>query len=245
MISFLTEIIGLTMKQIRELRNTPGAQDVLPIVSATLPREARALASADPVALAAHVTAPVLLLLGETSPAWAPDITHALSAALPQATLAVLPDIGHEAVERRARTDLPQLFSSWPDRGQPDGPACRAIGQPAAGGGPTARRPGGPATPATRLPGDPAARRPSGRPGGAPGPNHAHNGEVRISIEATDLPGTLLRSQPGLPGGYQNIHVGVQRRGRRDELLGLVPGDVSSATWTMECTAAPSPPAPT
>jgi pimeloyl-ACP methyl ester carboxylesterase len=38
MISFLTEIIGLTMTQISELRNTPGAQDVLPIVSATLPR---------------------------------------------------------------------------------------------------------------------------------------------------------------------------------------------------------------
>jgi hypothetical protein len=36
----------------------PGAQDVLPIVSATLPREAEALASADPPALAAEVTAP-------------------------------------------------------------------------------------------------------------------------------------------------------------------------------------------
>ena len=79
MISFLTEIIGLTMEQVSELRNTPGAQDVLPIVSATLPREAEALASADPPALAAGVTAPVLLLLGEASPAWAADITHALA----------------------------------------------------------------------------------------------------------------------------------------------------------------------
>lgn len=99
MISFLTEIIGLTMTQISELRNTPGAQDVLPIVSATLPREAEALASANPVALAAGVTAPVLLLLGEASPAWAADLTHALSAALPQATLAVLPGCGHEAID--------------------------------------------------------------------------------------------------------------------------------------------------
>ena len=41
-----------------QLRNAPGAQDVLPIVSATLPREAEALASADPPALAAEVTAP-------------------------------------------------------------------------------------------------------------------------------------------------------------------------------------------
>jgi pimeloyl-ACP methyl ester carboxylesterase len=102
MISFLTEIIGLTMAQVNELRDTPGAQDVLPIVSATLPREAEALASADPLALAGEVTAPVLLLLGETSPAWAVDLTHALSAALPQAILAVLPGCGHEAIDAAA-----------------------------------------------------------------------------------------------------------------------------------------------
>ena len=99
MVSFLTEVIGLTMAQVSELRDTPGAQDVLPIVSATLPREAAALASADPLALAGEVTAPVLLLLGETSPAWAADLTHALSAALPQATVAVLPGYGHEAID--------------------------------------------------------------------------------------------------------------------------------------------------
>jgi pimeloyl-ACP methyl ester carboxylesterase len=98
MISFLTEIIGLTMAQVDELRDTPGAQDVLPIVSATLPREAGALASAGPLALAGDVSSPVLLLLGETSPAWAADLTHALGAALPQAILAVLPGYGHEAI---------------------------------------------------------------------------------------------------------------------------------------------------
>jgi pimeloyl-ACP methyl ester carboxylesterase len=99
MISFLTEIIGLTTAQVSELRDTAGAQDVLPIVSATLPREAEALASADPLGLADDVTAPVLLLLGETSPAWAADLTHALAAALPQASLAVLPGCGHEAID--------------------------------------------------------------------------------------------------------------------------------------------------
>jgi pimeloyl-ACP methyl ester carboxylesterase len=98
-ISFLTEVIGLTMEQLSELRNAPGAQDVLPIVSATLPREAEALASADPPTLAAHVRAPVLLLLGEASPAWAADITHALRSALAQVRLAILPDLGHEAVD--------------------------------------------------------------------------------------------------------------------------------------------------
>ena len=71
MVSFLTEVIGLTMAQVSELRNTPGAQDVLPIVSATMPREGEALASADPLGLAARITAPVLLMLGEASPAWA------------------------------------------------------------------------------------------------------------------------------------------------------------------------------
>jgi hypothetical protein len=64
---------------------------------------------------------------------------------------------------------------------------------------------------------------------------------VRISIEASDLPGLSCGPSPDSPGGYQNIHVGVQRRGRRDELLGLVPGDAPAVTWTMECTAAASP----
>jgi hypothetical protein len=35
--------------------------------------------------------------------------------------------------------------------------------------------------------------------------------------------------------------VGVQRRSRRDELLGVVLGDASSATWTVDCDAIPSP----
>src|SRR5207248_9006783 len=37
------------------------------------------------------------------------------------------------------------------------------------------------------------------------------------------------------------IYVGVQRRNRRDELLGLVPGDASAATWTIDCNAVESP----
>ncbi|MFI0352879.1 DUF5990 family protein [Actinomadura sp. 9N407] len=46
-----------------------------------------------------------------------------------------------------------------------------------------------------------------------------------IRIEATDLPG---RTQ-------ENVHIGVQSRGRPDELLGLHPGDAPSAVWTLEC----------
>jgi len=59
---------------------------------------------------------------------------------------------------------------------------------------------------------------------------------VHIRIEATELPGRSCGPSPDSPGGYHNIHVGIQRRNRRDELLDLVPGDAPSATWTMACT---------
>ena len=71
MMSFLCEIIGLSAARIDELRNAPRGYDVLPIVSATMPREAQALATVDLKALAAHVSVPVLLILGSASPAWA------------------------------------------------------------------------------------------------------------------------------------------------------------------------------
>lgn len=63
---------------------------------------------------------------------------------------------------------------------------------------------------------------------------------MQIRIEASDLPGSSCGPSPDRPGGYHNIHVGVQRRNRRDELLDPVPGDAPAATWTMECTAARS-----
>jgi hypothetical protein len=65
--------------------------------------------------------------------------------------------------------------------------------------------------------------------------------EVQIRIEASNLPGNSCGPSPDSPGGYHNIHVGVQRRNRPDEVLGLVPGDASSATWTVDCTAVSSP----
>ena len=99
MFTFLTEVVGLTREQIEGFRGLPGAQDVLPIVAATLPREAEGLASVDVPALAAAITAPVLLLLGTSSPDWAGDITRALAAVLPAATVAELPGFGHEAVD--------------------------------------------------------------------------------------------------------------------------------------------------
>jgi len=57
---------------------------------------------------------------------------------------------------------------------------------------------------------------------------------VEIRIEGFDLPGRECGASPGFPG-YENIHVGVQRRGKRDELLGLTPGDARTAKWTLHC----------
>src|SRR6266516_4064914 len=66
-------------------------------------------------------------------------------------------------------------------------------------------------------------------------------GKVQIRIEASDFPGSSCGPSPDSPEGHRNIHVGVQRRNRPDELLGLVRGDASSATWTVDCTAGQSP----
>jgi Family of unknown function (DUF5990) len=75
----------------------------------------------------------------------------------------------------------------------------------------------------------------------AGGHRTTHTDDVQIRIEASDLPGWSCGPSPDSPGGYHNIHVGVQRRNRQGELLGLVPTDAPSATWTLDCTAAVSP----
>nr|WSW44661.1 DUF5990 family protein [Streptomyces sp. NBC_01001] len=62
---------------------------------------------------------------------------------------------------------------------------------------------------------------------------------MQIRIEAVELPGSTCGAGPDFPG-YGNIHVAVQRRDRRDELLDPYPGDAVSATWTLECTATPT-----
>jgi Family of unknown function (DUF5990) len=64
---------------------------------------------------------------------------------------------------------------------------------------------------------------------------------VRIRIEGSDLPGSGCGPSPDRAGGYQNIHVGVQRRNKPAELLDLVPGDAPAATWTVDCQAVRSP----
>jgi hypothetical protein len=63
---------------------------------------------------------------------------------------------------------------------------------------------------------------------------------VLIRIEGSDLPGRSCGPSPDFPG-HDNVHVGVQRRNKRDELLDLIPGDAPSATWTFDCTALRTP----
>jgi pimeloyl-ACP methyl ester carboxylesterase len=111
MFSFLTEIIGLSADEVEALRDAPRGYDVMPIVSATMPRESEALSTVDLPALAAEVAVPVLLILGSASPAWAREITHDLDAALTNQTLAVLDGQGHDAIDAAPELLLNQLTS--------------------------------------------------------------------------------------------------------------------------------------
>jgi hypothetical protein len=57
---------------------------------------------------------------------------------------------------------------------------------------------------------------------------------VQIRIVGTQLPGRECGSSGDFPG-YRNIHVGVQRKNRQEELLDLHPGDAPTAAWTLDC----------
>jgi hypothetical protein len=57
---------------------------------------------------------------------------------------------------------------------------------------------------------------------------------MQIRIVGTQLPGRDCGGGDNF-GGYPNIHVGVQRKNRRDDLLDLHPGDATTAVWTLDC----------
>ena len=69
----------------------------------------------------------------------------------------------------------------------------------------------------------------------APPPGTGANARVRIRIEGSDLPGRRCPPNGGFPG-YDNIHVAVQRRGSRYDLLEPQPGDAASVRWEFEST---------
>ncbi|MFF5896076.1 DUF5990 family protein [Streptomyces argenteolus] len=63
---------------------------------------------------------------------------------------------------------------------------------------------------------------------------------MQIHIEASALPGRTCA--PGTAfADFGNIHVGVQRKDRPGELLGLHPGDAARAAWTLDCVTARTP----
>jgi hypothetical protein len=65
-----------------------------------------------------------------------------------------------------------------------------------------------------------------------------------IRIEASDLPGATCGPGPDAPDGRNGVYVGVQRRGRRDELLDPAPGDAAAAAWTLQATVTDGPDGP-
>jgi hypothetical protein len=65
-------------------------------------------------------------------------------------------------------------------------------------------------------------------------------GPVEIRIEGFDLPGRACAASGDFPG-YKNIHVGVQRSSKRDQLLGLTAGDAPVAVWSLDCEAGATP----
>lgn len=70
-------------------------------------------------------------------------------------------------------------------------------------------------------------------------PTEGPQSRMQIHIEGSRLPGRAC-GPGGDFAGYENIHVGVQRKDRPGELLGLLPGDAPSASWTLDCTATAS-----
>jgi hypothetical protein len=66
---------------------------------------------------------------------------------------------------------------------------------------------------------------------------------VQIRVEGTHLPGRRCAASGDFPG-YDGIHVGVQRKDRRDELLDPQPGDAASAVWTFDATVTARPHGP-
>jgi pimeloyl-ACP methyl ester carboxylesterase len=115
MVSFLTEIIGLSREGVMALRDSPIARDSTEIVAATMAREADALSTVDLAELACAVRQPVLLLLGEKSPPWASTITSSLRQVLPDPHLVLLPRQGHEAVDAAPETVAAELTAFLAD----------------------------------------------------------------------------------------------------------------------------------
>jgi pimeloyl-ACP methyl ester carboxylesterase len=99
LVQLLVEVMGMDPAMLAAMRDTPAAADSLAVFTATYQREGEFLQTVDLAALARDVTVPVHLLLGETSPAWAGEVTRALAVVLPAAEVTVVPGHGHDMVD--------------------------------------------------------------------------------------------------------------------------------------------------
>jgi Family of unknown function (DUF5990) len=63
---------------------------------------------------------------------------------------------------------------------------------------------------------------------------------MQIRIEGSDLPGRSCGPSQDRPAGYREVHVGLQRRGKPGELLGVAPGDAPEVSWTLDATVKPA-----
>jgi pimeloyl-ACP methyl ester carboxylesterase len=109
MTRFLMDIIGLTGAEVDALRSSPPSYDILSVLSATLPREARALLDVDLAVLGSRVACPSLFLVGERSPAWAHTITRATSLSVDDSRVVTLTGVGHEAIDANPDAVVAQL----------------------------------------------------------------------------------------------------------------------------------------
>jgi hypothetical protein len=82
------------------------------------------------------------------------------------------------------------------------------------------------------------------REGHPPRLGPADTGDVLIRIEGTDLPGNSCGPSPERPGGHRGIHVGLQRRNKPGELLGVTAGEASATTWALDAVVTPVPDGP-
>jgi hypothetical protein len=109
MVSFLTEIVGLSADEVEALRAAPAAYDILEVVRATLPREALALRTVDVVEEARTVRCAMTLLVGTHSPPWARLIAEAIANVSTMIQLRTLIGVGHEAIDTASRQVVDEL----------------------------------------------------------------------------------------------------------------------------------------
>ena len=66
---------------------------------------------------------------------------------------------------------------------------------------------------------------------------------MQIRIEGSNLPGRSCGADGNFPG-YDNLHVGIQRRNRPNDVVDLYAGDSPAAVWTFDATVAAAPSGP-